>query len=152
MINETGKIIAIEQKQGKRVAIVECISRSACSSCHQSNNCGVGVVAKSFSDKTHQFEVLYKQGMKVDELIEIQINSGDLITSALLAYLLPLLFFIGGAVIAKQFNFINEGVLIFIAVSCAAVGFLFTRLISNKLFPKGQVNRVLKTKLNKSPH
>ena len=152
MINETGKIIAIEMQQGKKVAIVECISKSACSGCHQSNNCGVGVVAKSFSDKTHRFEVSYKKGMEVDELIEIQINSGDLIKSASLAYLLPLLFFIGGALVAKQFDFINEGVLIFIAIGCAGVGFLFTRLISNKLFPKEQVNSVLKTKLNKSPH
>ena len=147
MIRETGRIIAIEKQHEKTIAVVECISKSACSACHNESNCGVGTVAKTFSDKTHQFEVPYKEGMKVDEFIELQINNRDLVNSAILAYLVPLLFFIGGALLAKQFDFLSEGLIILIAVSCAAIGFVFTRLISNKLFPKKQLNRIIGTQL-----
>ena len=149
MIRETGRIIAIQKQHEKSVAVVECISKSACSSCHNQSCCGVGVVAKTFSDKTLQFEVPYKEGMEVDEFIEFQVNNGDLIKSASLAYLVPLLFFIGSALLAKQFDFLNEEVLILIAVSCAAIGFVVTRLISNKLFPKEQLNKIISNKLKK---
>ena len=149
MINETGKIISIEKLHGETIAVVECISKSACSGCHNQSSCGVGTVAKTFSDKTHQFEVPYKEGMEVDKLIELQINNRDLIKSASVAYLIPLLFFIGGALLAKQFDSLSEGGIIAIAVSCAAIGFIFTRLISHKLFPKKQFNSIVGTQLKK---
>ena len=149
MIKETGKIISIEKQHGKRVAVVECISKSACSACHNESSCGVGTVAKTFSDKTHQFKVPYKEGMEVDKLVELQINNHDLVNSAILAYLVPLLFLIGGALLAKQFDVSSEGLIILIAVSCAVVGFVFTRLISNKLFAKKQFNKIIDTQLKK---
>lgn len=147
MIKETGKIISIEKRHGKTVAVVECISKSACSGCHNQDSCGVGSVAKAHAEKTHQFEVPYKEGMEVDESVELQINNRDLVHSAILAYLVPLIFFIGGALLAKQFDSIGEIALILIAIGCAVVGFLFTRLISNKLFPRKQLNSIIGTKL-----
>lgn len=149
MIRETAKVIAIEKQDEKKLAVVECISRSACSSCHNSNNCGVGIVAKSFSDKSHKFKVPYKEGMEVDAFIELQISNSDLIKSASVAYLLPLIFFIGGALIVRQFSFIDEELLILIAISCAVVGFMFTRLISNKLFPKERFNSIISSEPKK---
>ncbi len=149
MIRETGKIIAIEKQNEKTIAVIECISKSACSSCHNGSSCGVGVVAKAFSDKSHQFEVPYKEGMEVDKFVELQINNGDLIKSVTLAYLVPLLFFIGGALISKQFYFINESMLILIAISCAAIGFVFTRFFSHKLFPQKQLNKIISSELQK---
>lgn len=143
MIRETAKIIAIEEQAEKKLAVVECISRSACSSCHNSNSCGVGVVAKTFSDKVHHLKVPYKEGMEKNTFVELQISNVDLIKSASIAYLIPLIFFIGGALIARQFSFIDEGLLILIAIVCAVIGFTFTRLISNKLYPKDQFNNVM---------
>ena len=149
MIKETGRIIAIEERGDKRIARVECISKSACASCHNKSDCGVGVVAKAFSDKSHQFEIPYQKGMEEDKFVELEINNSDLIKSSSLAYLVPLLFFIGGALLTKQFDFLSEGILILIAVSCAAVGFVLTSLISNKLFPKEQLNSIIGNKLKK---
>ena len=82
MITETGKVIAIEKIQGEMVARIECISKSACSSCNNQSNCGVGAVSQAFSDKSHHFELPYKEGMKVDHFVELQISNGDLIKSA----------------------------------------------------------------------
>lgn len=149
MIRETAKIIAIEKQDEKKLAVVECISRSACSSCHNSNSCGVGVVAKTFSDKSHQFKVPYKDGMEANTFVELQISNADLIKSASVAYLIPLIFFIGGALIARQFSLINEGLLILIAISCAVIGFMFTHFISNKLFPKDLFNSIISSEVKK---
>ncbi|MCG6201492.1 SoxR reducing system RseC family protein [Psychromonas antarctica] len=147
MIKETGKIITIEDQGTEKVAVVECISRSACSSCHNESSCGVGAVAKAFSDKSHQFKVPYKEGMEVNNFIELQINNSDLIKSATLAYLVPLLFFIGGALITKQFYSVNESMLILIAISFAAIGFVVTRILSSKLFPKKHINEIISSEL-----
>jgi sigma-E factor negative regulatory protein RseC len=149
MIKETGKIISIEKRHEKKVAVVECISKTACSGCHNQSSCGVGTVAKTFSDKTHQFEVPYKEGMEVDKFVELQINNSDLIKSASLVYLVPLVFFIGGALLAKQFGSLSEIALILVAVGCAVIGFVFTRLITNKLFPKKRLNNIVATELKK---
>lgn len=149
MITETGKIITIEKQGAEKVAVVECISKSSCSSCRNESSCGVGSVAKAFSDKSHQFKVPFKEGMEVDKFVELQINNSDLIKSAALAYLVPLVFLIGGALITKQFDFINETMLILIAVGCAAIGFAFTRLLSNKIFPQKQINQIIGSKLKR---
>ena len=149
MITETGKIIAIEQLQDKIVVRIECISKSACSSCNNNTNCGVGVVSKAFSDKSHYFEVPYKEGMKVDHFVELQISNGDLIKSASLIYLLPLLFFIGSALIIKNLFNVNEIVLISVSVVFTGLGFVVTRYIANKLFPSKPSKPLIATVLGK---
>ena len=149
MIRETGRVIAIEQQaNGKAIAQIECISKSACSSCQNKSSCGVGVVAKAFSDKAHQFEVPYQQGMEVNKFVELQINNGDLIKSAVVVYLLPLMFFIGGAVVAKQFNTSHEAITISFAIASAAVGFIFTRLLTSKLFKQKPFDNIVSNKFN----
>ena len=149
MITETGKIIAIQQVEGETVARVECISKSACSSCHNQTSCGVGVVSKAFSDKSQYFELPYKEGMKVDSFIELQISNGDLIKSASLIYLLPIFFFITSALLIKSFFEFNEGVLITISILFTILGFFITRLIANKLFPNKQSEHIITTQFGK---
>jgi len=149
MIKETGKVIAINNVDAQKTVVVECISKSACSGCHSQSSCGVGTVAKSFSDKTHQFEIPYKKGMEVDTFIELQINNRDLISGAILAYLLPLIFFITGALIAKQIYHLNEGMVIISSILTAVVGFLSAKLITHKLFPIKQLNQVVTSHLKK---
>ena len=147
MITETGKIIAIKEIQGEKVVQVECISKSSCSGCNSSSNCGVGAVSEAFSDKKHYFEVPYKEGMEVDHAIELQISNGDLIKSASLVYLLPLIFFISSALVIKSFFYMSEIGLIATSVACAGVGFLITRVIAKKLFPNKQSNPLISSKI-----
>jgi sigma-E factor negative regulatory protein RseC len=149
MITETGKIIAIEQVLGEKVVHVECISKSACSSCHSQTSCGVGVVSKAFTDKSQHFEFPYKEGMEVDHFIELQISNSDLINSAALIYLLPLFFFIGSALLTKSFFIVNEGLLIGISGLFAAFGFVVTRFIANQLFPNQQSKQLIITQFDK---
>ncbi|MCP5077284.1 MAG: SoxR reducing system RseC family protein [Psychromonas sp.] len=149
MIIETGKIVAIELVEEKTVARIECISKSACSSCNNNTNCGVGVVSKAFSDKSHNFEVPYKEGMKVDRFVELQISNGDLIKSASLIYLLPLAFFIGSALTIKHFFDVNELVLIALSTAFTGLSFYITSYIANKMFPHKSEKALITTKLIK---
>ena len=148
MIKETGKIIAIEKQHGKNIAVIECVSKSACSGCHNQSSCNMGSMTKSHADKTHQFEVPYKEGMKVDEVLELRINNRNLVYSAIIAYFIPLVFFIGGAVFAEHLGLLNIEVIL-IAFGCTAISFVLTRFMSNKLFPKKQLNNMIRTELKK---
>lgn len=149
MIKEVGKIISIKELDGDKIVTIECISKSACSSCNNQNSCGVGTVAKSHSSKTHHFEMPYTEGMKVDEAIELQIKNSDLVGSAIIAYLIPLTFFLSGAVTAKQLGTLNEVGIILIAAISAAVGFVFARFLSHKFFPIKQDHKIITTHLIK---
>lgn len=146
MVAEKGKIIAIEKSEGKTLAHIEYISKSACSSCQNNDSCGVGVVSKTFSDKALQFTIPYAEEMEVNKFVELNINNNDLIKSAMLVYLVPLLFFIISALIAKQFYITNEAFIILIAVSCAAVGFVITHIVCKKLYPQKSINQLISSK------
>jgi sigma-E factor negative regulatory protein RseC len=146
MVAEKGKIIAIEKNNGESLAHIEYISKSACSSCQNNDTCGVGVVSKSFSDKALQFTIPYSEEMAVDKFVELNINNNDLIKSAMLVYLVPLLFFITSALIAKQLYITNEAFIILIAISWAAVGFVTTHFVSKKLYPQKSINQLISSK------
>ncbi|WP_372882784.1 SoxR reducing system RseC family protein [Psychromonas sp.] len=141
--------MAVEKVNGKSIAHIECVSKSACSSCQNNSNCGVGVVSKTFSDKTQHFTVPYEEGMEVDKFVELHINNNDLIKSAVLVYLVPLIFFISSALIAKQLQIDNEALIILIAMACAAVGLAITRIISKKIFPQKHINQIITSKFIK---
>ncbi|ABM01942.1 positive regulator of sigma(E), RseC/MucC [Psychromonas ingrahamii 37] len=146
MVAEKGKIIAIEKSEGKTLAHIEYISKSACSSCQNNDTCGVGVVSKTFSDKALQFTIPYAKEMEVDKFVELNISNNDLIKSAMLVYLVPLLFFITSALIAKQFNITNEAIIILIAISWAAAGFVITHFVTKKLYPQKSINQLISSK------
>ncbi|MFT7052776.1 MAG: sigma-E factor negative regulatory protein RseC [Psychromonas sp.] len=146
MAGEKAKIIAIEKNKGKSLAHIEYISKSACSSCQNNDTCGVGVVSKTFSDKALQFSIPYTEEMEVDKFVELHINNHDLVKSAMLVYLVPLLFFIGSALIAKQFYITNEALIILIAISWAAIGFVITSMVSKKLYPQKSINQLISSK------
>lgn len=148
MIQETGRIIAIEKNvDGESIAHIECISKSACSSCQNKNSCGVGVVSKAFSDKTHQFEIPYKEGMEVNRFVELEVNNTDLVKTATLVYLLPLVFFIAGAVLAEYFIDANEAITILVAIFSAVIGFAFTHILCGRVVKEKPINEIISTKL-----
>lgn len=150
MVKETARIIAIEEDGNNKVAILECVSKSACSSCNNKSSCGVGVVSKSFSDKTHQLTVPFTTGMQVDEFIELNINGRDLISSAILAYLVPIIFFIGAALIAQQFFFPNNEVKVILSAFMGGViAFICIRLFMNKTLSETELTKIVKTSREK---
>ncbi|WP_354623151.1 SoxR reducing system RseC family protein [Psychromonas sp. MME2] len=147
MVKETARIIAVEEHQTGKVAILECVSKSACSACSNKSSCGVGAVSKAFTDKTHRFTVPYASGMKIDEYIDLEINGRDLISSAIYVYLLPIVCFIAAALIAQFFFPTDEGKVILSAFLSAATVFMVIKLVSPFIFTEKKMNNVIEAKI-----
>ncbi|WP_160064909.1 SoxR reducing system RseC family protein [Psychromonas sp. L1A2] len=145
MLHETGKIIDITVINGEKTAIVECISKSACKSCSSNDNCGVGIVAKGLSDKSHKLSMPFKEGMKVDHSIELLIENNDIVKSSLIVYIIPLFLFIVTCTLSNLF-FSNELLVIFASGVSLVVGTCIAKAVSSKLYPINSLNKLISTK------
>jgi sigma-E factor negative regulatory protein RseC len=132
MIKEVGKVISVRQIGGNTYAEVECVSKSACSSCHSQDSCGVGSISTSVSSKTHTVTVPCDNSISAGSHVELQIYNGDLLKSAILAYLVPLLFFLSGAVVAQSVLNLSEIIVISSAVIFGGIGFLVSKMLAKK--------------------
>lgn len=145
MIKETGQIIEIKTIAGEKIVVVECVSKSACKSCSSNDNCGVGVVAKGASNKTHQLEIPYKEGMEVNRSIELLIENKDIIQSSLIIYTIPLIVFVLTSLISYQFTQ-NEPFIIILSLASLLIGCLIAKYVSAKLYPDTNLNKLISTK------
>lgn len=145
MLKESGRIIDIKTLNGEKIAVVECISKSACKSCGSNDNCGVGVVAKGLSDKSHQLSMPYKEGMFIDETIDLFIENKDIVKSSLIVYIIPLLLFVCSTATSYLF-FNNEAIIILVSMFSLAVGVFIAKKVSSKLYPINSLNSIISTK------
>ncbi|QUM75170.1 SoxR reducing system RseC family protein [Moritella sp. 24] len=132
MIIETA---VVKNVTGDQVS-VQCESQSACNHCHASDNCGTGTVAKAFPHRIHSFTVTKTAGVVTGDKIEIGLPEKNLVTSAMLVYLLPLatiLLSLGlGQYLSQTLQFEGEGLVILAAFIGGGLGFSCTRKLSAK--------------------
>lgn len=145
MLKETGRIIEITEINGEKSVIVECISKSACKSCSSNDNCGVGVVAKGISDKSHHISMPYKEGMEVNKQIELLVNNKDIVQSSLVVYIIPLILFVVTCIISNLITD-NEPLIILFSVSALLIGSVIAKLLSAILYPANSLNKMISTK------
>lgn len=130
------EIAVVKSVTGDQVS-VQCESQSACNHCHASDNCGTGTVAKAFPHRTHRFTVTKTADVVAGDKIEIGLREKNLVTSAMLVYLLPLasiLLSLGlGQYLSQLFQFEGEGLVILAAFVGGYIGFSCTRKLSVKL-------------------
>lgn len=98
MITETGRVIAVT---GDRVW-VQTIRQSACESCSARHGCGQKVLASVSSGRANQVLVSNTLGARVGDEVTVAIAESALLGASLIVYALPLLLFVGGAVIGHQ--------------------------------------------------
>ena len=144
MLSETGRIIDIKEINGEKTAIVECISKSACKSCSNNDECGVGIVAKGSRNKSHQLSMPFKEGMAVNESIELLIENRDIIKSSIIVYVIPLLFFVAGT-ISSYLVLKNELLVISTSFVSLLLGVLVAKAVSSKFYPNN-LNKLIRTK------
>ena len=144
MLKESGRIIDIKIIDGEKTAVVECISKSACKSCGSNDNCGVGVVAKNLNDKSHLLSIPYKEGMIVNEEIELFIENKDIVKSSLIVYLIPLISFVLGTLFGYSF-LNNEPAIIAISLLCLIFGVFIAKKVSAKLYPSNTLTELIST-------
>jgi len=94
VIEETGLVISV---QGD-LAEVEGQARSSCGSCAVKGTCGTSLLAHYFGRKQLLLRAHNSIGARPGERVVIGLSEGSLLEASVLAYLVPLLAMIGGAV------------------------------------------------------
>jgi len=130
LIIETAKVIAVDQG----MATVECVSKSACGSCGSAEHCGNSSLAKAFPKRTHQLQVELTERVEPGEQIELALNAKNMLHSALVIYLMPLLLLIAGAGIGKAMfdSNLQELASILLGGVGLACGFILVKLYSKR--------------------
>jgi sigma-E factor negative regulatory protein RseC len=132
MIIETAVVKSITGDQ----VTVQCESHSACNHCHASENCGTGTVAKAFPQRSHRFIVTKTAAVMVGDKIEVGLREKNIITSAMLVYLLPLAAILIGTGLGHYLSLAlqldGEWLTILTAFVGGYIGFNCTRKLSVK--------------------
>jgi len=96
MIQTRAVIIRLQGKD----ALVEATQGGGCGNCDSENGCSSGKLSQLFCSKPRRFLVRNDADAPVGTLVEVAVPDGVLLQSALLMYLLPLVFLIFGAMAA----------------------------------------------------
>jgi len=130
MIIETAVVKSITGDQ----LTVQCESHSACNHCHASAECGTGTIAKAFPQRSHQFVVTGTAQVSVGDKIDVGLREKNIITSAMLVYLLPLFTMLTSIVLAQLLTtflqYDNELSVILSAFTGVFLGFKLTKVFS----------------------
>jgi len=133
MIESVATVVAV----GDTWAQVECRRKSACGHCQQQESCGVGAVAKAMPGRPQLLEIALTAPVHVGQQVRIGIPERSLLTSALLVYMVPVLFLLLGALAGKlvsvQWPVGEEPSEIIGALLGGAFGFLLARLGAKRL-------------------
>lgn len=98
MVETQGVVVHADE----RIAQIRTSRRSACGVCGSNDGCGVSSVVKAF-DKAMVFRVANTLGVSAGEQVIVGVGEQVLLRSSLVAYVLPLVFLIVGAIIGSAF-------------------------------------------------
>lgn len=133
MIESVATVVAV----GQDWAQVECRRKSACGHCHQQDNCGVGAMAKAMPGRPQLFQIALTMPVRVGQEVRIGIPERSLLKSALLVYMVPLLFLLLGALagkgVAQLYLLKEEAPEILGALLGGGLGFLLARFGARRL-------------------
>ena len=99
MIEETGRVVAVEEG----AVWVETIRQSACQSCSAKAGCGHSALSKLGRQTVH-FRATANSRYAVGDDVVIGVPESLVVTSSLLAYLMPLVVALGLALTADHFT------------------------------------------------
>ncbi len=97
MIEESAQVL----ETGAGYAWVETRRRSDCGACSVGGACATSAIAKLFGNRSHRLRVRDELGALPGEQVVIGIPDATLSRASLNAYLLPLLFLMGKALLAQ---------------------------------------------------
>lgn len=133
MMRTLATVVAVEQGS----VTVSCQQQTSCGHCASRDNCGTGIVTKAIPGRAHQVTLATDKPLTIGEIVEIGLSEKSMLSSALLVYIVPLLFLVAGAVVG-QWWFVDLagsselGVIITSMIS-AAIGLLLARQYAKRL-------------------
>jgi len=128
MIEENGKVIAVDGA----FAVIETQARSACGHCNVGDSCGTSVLAGLFSKRRNNVRLENHLNLCVGDYAVIGINESVLLTTAIMAYMLPIALMIAFAVVANMAG-IGDGInFLFSMLGLFAGMHISNRIMRNK--------------------
>lgn len=129
MIETRAIVIRVEGKE----ALVESTQGGGCGHCDSENGCGSGKLSQLFCTEPRRFRVLNESNAQVGAMVQVTLAEGVLLRSALLMYMLPLVFLLGGAVVGAHWAEDSAGSEIFSAAggfAGLALGFAMAKVMA----------------------
>lgn len=93
MIEQTATVVSIDDEQ----IWLDVERQSSCSGCKLRNGCGTGLLSRHVGKRFSRLAVPRTENVQVGEQVQVQIAEKELLSGALMMYLLPLAGLIGGA-------------------------------------------------------
>ncbi len=122
------------------IVVVGCQQKTSCNHCSSKDSCGTGIVSKALPGKVHHWAFHTEKKLSVGQLVEIGLPEKNLLQSAAIVYLTPLLFLLFGALLSEWFlsPMIGLGELTTIVVSVlfALGGYLLAKKLSHHIEQK----------------
>jgi sigma-E factor negative regulatory protein RseC len=108
--------------------------QSACGACHASAGCGTAALAKVWSGRSTRVRAMSELPLQAGDVVIVGLADGVLLRGALLAYLLPLVLLLAGALLGESaFAGAGEEPVILLGVLGLGLGFLAVRTLSRRL-------------------
>jgi len=122
-------------------ALVESTQEGGCGHCDSEKGCGSGKLSQLFCSEPRRFRALNAANAQVGALVQINVQEGVLLRSALLMYALPLALMLVGAILGGQWA-LDESRDVWSAAGGfigLASGFLLVKILSGRhgLFSTG---------------
>ncbi len=128
MLEETGTVIEVTGSY----AVIETQQRSACGQC--SVSCGTSVLAGLFKNRRQRVRLRNHLGLRAGDRAVIGINESVLVSTAVMAYMLPLVLMILAAALSHGMGF-GDGVDFLASMSGLFIGMrLANRIMGHRDF------------------
>ncbi|HRF42962.1 MAG TPA: SoxR reducing system RseC family protein [Candidatus Competibacteraceae bacterium] len=127
MIEERARVA----EAGDGYAWVEIERRSACGNCHANDGCGTAALATVWSGRQMRTRAISNLPLRSGDEVIVGLADGVLLRGALLAYLLPLVLMLAGALLGDAaFASAGEEPVILLGALGLGLGFLAVRVAS----------------------
>lgn len=128
MITESGRVVAVD---GSNIW-VQTIRQSACNSCKARQGCGQRALAGVTGGRANQVCVANALDARVGDEVTLAIKESALLGASVLAYALPLLLFVLGAIAGHLAGSGSEVASMVGALAGLAVGFGLSRFLNGR--------------------
>ncbi len=127
MIEESGRVIALEQPG---MVWVETVRKSSCGSCASEQSCGTGVISKAMAGKRSYVKAITDiLDLQTGEDVIIGVPEDFMVRGTMRLYLLPLLLMMASMLVANQYLHYGDAGSLLFAVIGLGVGLLISRII-----------------------
>ncbi|MDX1304100.1 SoxR reducing system RseC family protein [Photobacterium sp.] len=133
MMNTLATVVAVEPGS----ITVSCQQQTSCGHCGSRDTCGTGIVSKVVPGRAHQVKITTQKSLTIGQVVEIGLSEQSILSSALLVYVVPLLFLLLGTALGQwwfvELSGTSEVGVVLAAVISAGIGLLIAKYYARRL-------------------